>query len=176
VRNISRIILHCSATQPSQDIDAATIRKWHLQRGWKDIGYHYVIRLDGVLEAGRPIASVGAHAKGHNKDSIGICYVGGLDQKGRPYNTMNGRQLDTLKRLVYALCITLNKPLALNGHNEYSSKACPSFSVADTLQELKHWALSYQQRLIDQRPPASLELSQHSSRAACSCGHRKHFS
>jgi N-acetylmuramoyl-L-alanine amidase len=169
VREIKRIVLHCAATKPSQDIDADTIREWHLARGWSDIGYHYVIKLDGIVESGRPLSLMGAHARGHNKNSVGICYIGGLDYKGKPQDTMNGRQVDSFKRLVYALCITLNKPLAIHGHNEFSDKACPSFKVADKFSELQSWALSYQRRFADQRPPAALELTQHSTGHPCPC-------
>lgn len=173
MRKLNRIILHCSATEPGHDIGADVIRTWHKARGWSDIGYHYVIRLNGVIESGRSLDRIGAHVKNHNADSIGICYIGGLDVNGDPANTMNGRQLDSLKRLCYALCVTLNQPLMLHGHNEYSTKACPSFTVADTLEELKSWCASYQRRFIDQRPPASLELTQYSSGAHCTCGNRE---
>jgi len=169
VRDIKRIILHCSATPPGMDIGADTIREWHLHRGWSDIGYHYVIRLDGIIETGRPLNVMGAHVRGHNRNSVGICYVGGVDYNDRPQDTMNGRQRDSFTRLVYALCITLNRSLAIHGHNEFSPKACPSFEVADKFEELRHWSLSYQRRFADQRPPASLECTQHSTGSPCAC-------
>lgn len=176
VRDINRIILHCSATRPDQDIDAAEIRSWHLARGWDDIGYHYVIKLNGVIETGRPLDVIGAHVRGQNRDSIGICYVGGLNDDGNAFDTMTIRQVDSFKRLVYALCVTLNRKLWLHGHNEYSPKACPSFEVAEKFEELKHWACHYQQSFRDQRPPASLELTQYSSRTNCTCGYGEHYS
>lgn len=176
MRDIKRIILHCSATKPSQDIDAATIRGWHLARGWDDIGYHYVIRLDGVIESGRPLSVMGAHVKGHNRDTVGICYVGGLDADGEPYDTMNGRQADSFRRLVYALCVTLNTRLSVHGHNEFSAKACPSFAVSEKFSELHSWASSYQQRFGDQRPPQALELTQYSAGLDCACRNGKHSS
>jgi N-acetylmuramoyl-L-alanine amidase len=172
VRELKRIILHCSATREGQDVDAATIRKWHLARGWSDIGYHYVIKLDGVVEQGRPLHRIGAHTKGHNADSIGICYIGGLDAQGDAMDTMTGRQRDAFQRLCYALCITFHQPFAIHGHNEFSPKACPSFEVADKFEWLRHWCFSYQQRYADQRPPTPLERAQHCARTdrCCGCG------
>ena len=139
MRNINRVILHCSATAEGDDIDADTIRAWHLSRGWSDIGYHYVIRLDGTIESGRPINKIGAHARGQNKDSVGICYVGGLDASGHPKNTMTPEQRTSVNRICRALCHVLNKPLALHGHREYSAKACPSFEVSEVFSSLQDW-------------------------------------
>ena len=139
MRNINRVILHCSATAEGDDIDADTIRAWHLSRGWSDIGYHYVIRLDGTIESGRPINKIGAHARGQNKDSVGICYVGGLDASGHPKNTMTPEQRTSVNRICRALCHVLNKPLALHGHREYSAKACPSFEVSEGFSSLQDW-------------------------------------
>ena len=78
MRKIRKIIIHCSATKEGHDIDAAEIKKWHVEgNGWSDIGYHYVIKLDGTVEEGRPLERSGAHTLNHNFDSIGICYIGG---------------------------------------------------------------------------------------------------
>ena len=137
MREINRIILHCSATREGQDIDAATIKKWHTDpkpegRGWSDIGYHYVIRLDGTIEGGRPIHKAGAHTKGHNDDSIGICYIGGVEEDGKtPKDTMNDCQEAAFKELIYSLRMVWDKHLTLHGHNEFASKACPSFKVSE---------------------------------------------
>ena len=139
MRNIERVILHCSATREGEHFTADTIRAWHLARGWRDIGYHYVVLLDGTVESGRPISDIGAHVKGHNQDSIGICYIGGLDISGHPKNTMTREQKYSIKRLCRSLCITLNKPLTLHGHREYSSKACPSFEIAEEFNGLSKW-------------------------------------
>lgn len=79
MRTITFIIIHCSAIPPYQDSSAETITRWHIARGFKTIGYHYVIRRDGTIENGRPLEQVGAHCQNHNKHSIGICYEGGLD-------------------------------------------------------------------------------------------------
>ena len=79
MRDINKIIIHCSATPEGRDVNTETIRQWHTAKGWSDIGYHYVIELDGSVNMGRDIDRIGAHTKGHNTGSIGICYVGGMD-------------------------------------------------------------------------------------------------
>ena len=84
MRKIDSIIVHCSATKAGQDFTAADIDRWHRERGFNGIGYHYVIRLDGRLEKGREIDLAGAHSKGWNERSVGICYIGGLDENGHP--------------------------------------------------------------------------------------------
>ncbi len=81
------IIIHCSATRAGQDFTAADIDRWHRQRGFRSIGYHFVVRLDGTIEPGRDVALDGAHCTGWNHRSIGICYIGGLDKNGRPADT-----------------------------------------------------------------------------------------
>ena len=96
---MKEIILHCSATKENADFSAADIKKWHLQRGFKNIGYHYVIRLDGTVEAGRKEDEMGAHCLGHNKDSLGICYIGGLDSNGTPKDTRTNEQKKKLVKL-----------------------------------------------------------------------------
>lgn len=132
MRDINRIIIHCSATPEGRDINAATIRDWHVNgNGWSDIGYHYVIKLNGDIEVGRPIDKTGAHVKGHNRDSIGICYVGGADADMNPKDTMNEAQEAAMKELIYSLRMVWDKHLSLHGHNEYASKACPSFKVSE---------------------------------------------
>ena len=92
MRNIDSIIVHCSATKAGQDFTATDIDRWHRERGFNGIGYHYVIRLDGKLEKGRDVALAGAHCKGWNERSVGICYIGGLDENGRPADTRTNAQ------------------------------------------------------------------------------------
>ena len=132
MREINRIILHCSATPEGRDVSTETIRNWHmLDRGWSDIGYHFVVLLDGTIEAGRPLDKAGAHCKGHNADSIGVCYIGGTDADGNPKDTMDGCQEAAIKELIYSLRMVWDKHLTLHGHNEFSDKACPSFKVSE---------------------------------------------
>ena len=78
MRKIDDIIIHCTATAEGRDVSVADIRRWHKARGFVDVGYHYVVYLDGSVHEGRPLAQVGAHCRGHNAHSVGVCYVGGL--------------------------------------------------------------------------------------------------
>ena len=133
MRDLNRIILHCAATPEGREVSLDTIRKWHTDpppqgNGWSDIGYHYVIHLDGLTEIGRPVSIQGAHTSGENEDSIGVCYVGGVDKDLVPKDTMTVQQEISFVELVNSLRLTFGY-LSVHGHNEYSSKACPSFSV-----------------------------------------------
>ena len=137
MREVNRIIIHCSATPESRDIDAAEIKRWHVEeRGWSDIGYHYVIKLNGDIESGRPLDIPGAHVSGHNVDSIGICYVGGIDEDMNPKDTMYKCQEESLRELIYSLRMVWDKHLTIHGHNEYSSKACPGFKVSEKFKDI----------------------------------------
>lgn len=101
-KNISRIFIHCSATREGQDIDAAAIKRWHTSppRNWRDIGYHFVIRLDGTIERGMPENKRGIHVKGYNAGSIGVVYIGGLDAQGKSKDTRTLEQKHAMKALV----------------------------------------------------------------------------
>ncbi len=130
MRVIDTIIIHCAATKPKQDIGAKEIDGWHRQRGFKKIGYHYVIRRDGTVEKGRDNAEVGAHATNHNARSIGICLVGGLDDAGKPANNFTPAQWDALLKLVREVKEAYGvKSEKIIGHNQVSNKACPCFRV-----------------------------------------------
>lgn len=129
MRPLDKIILHCSATREGQHITVDTIRQWHLKRGWKDIGYHFVIYIDGSVHKGRPIEQVGAHTSGQNTGSIGICYIGGVEKDGKtPKDTLNELQETAMVNLIKALREQYGD-MTLHGHNEYAAKACPSFKV-----------------------------------------------
>lgn len=128
IRKIEKIIVHCSATSPSMDIGASVIRKWHVKdRGWSDIGYHYVIKRDGTIEPGRPLDRPGAHTRGHNHNSIGVCWVGGVDDQNNPEDNRTEAQRLELARLVRALALQYDA--TIHGHREFANKACPSFDV-----------------------------------------------
>ena len=129
-KNTSMIILHCSATREGQDIKAATIKQWHKQKGWQDIGYHYVIDLDGTVEQGRKEECVGAHCTGKNSIAIGICYIGGCDKNMRPKDTRTQAQKDALLDLVFLLLQKYHLTIHdVHCHNEFAAKACPSFDI-----------------------------------------------
>ena len=137
MRKINKIIIHCSATPQNRKVSVNTIRKWHLQRGFNDIGYHYVIHLDGKISVGRPIEKVGAHCAYENRGSIGICYVGGMtkDMK-KPKDTRTQAQKDSLIKLMHQLIYKYNKDMTIHGHNEYANKACPCFNVQEEYANL----------------------------------------
>jgi len=138
LRNINKIIIHCSATPEGRDVSMETIKKWHTEDfKWSDIGYHFVIELDGSLRKGRALSKVGAHAKGHNRDSIGICYVGGVDANMEPKDTRTEAQKDMLEDIVFVLAHAYGVAKEnIKGHNEVSSKSCPSFNVREWVKTL----------------------------------------
>jgi len=128
MRYIDKIIVHCSATPEGRDVSAATIDDWHKQRGWSGIGYHYVVSLDGTIEYGRDINKTGAHVKGHNKGSIGLCYVGGVDSDMNPKDTRTDEQKESLLLLIKTLK-KMHPEAEVYGHRDFSTKACPSFDA-----------------------------------------------
>jgi len=130
MRAIKKIIVHCSATREGQDIGIDTIREWHVNdRGWSDIGYHYVIELDGAVKIGRQVERTGAHTVGHNADSIGICYIGGVESDGiTPKDTRTDSQKLSLLNLITVLK-SMYPDAIVYGHRDFSTKACPSFDA-----------------------------------------------
>lgn len=104
------------------------IRKWHLQRGFQDIGYHWVIYQDGSVHMGRTESKIGAHVAGHNKNSIGVCYVGGIGADGKAVDTRTPQQKAALLTLLKVLH-TKYPGATVHGHNEFANKACPCFNV-----------------------------------------------
>lgn len=128
MRKITEIIVHCSATEHNENYGVAQIRKWHMTKGWKDCGYHYVIKLDGTIEIGRPIEQIGAHCKGHNRNSIGICYIGGL-YNSRPCDTRTTFQRNALRSLIKRLHVEYPSIISVEGHRVYANKACPCFDA-----------------------------------------------
>lgn len=144
MRKITHIVIHCSATRanigagltlPGEDIGAEEIRRWHVRdRGYSDIGYHYVIRRDGLVEKGRSLERAGAHVKGRNSNSIGICLVGGLDARGRAENNYEAAQWASLRALLVGLKQRFPRALIL-GHRDFPNvaKECPCF-------EARKWA------------------------------------
>ena len=129
-RSVSFAVIHCSATFPNQRVTIQDIDHWHRQRGFDGIGYHYYITVDGLIWIGRPLSRIGAHCKGYNAHSIGICYEGGLDENGRPCDTRTLVQKAALVALLNKLRETFPK-LTVVGHNALNPhKACPCFNAA----------------------------------------------
>ena len=128
-RRIDKIIVHCSATPEGKDYSIDTIRKWHLQRGFSDIGYHYIIYRDGSIHTGRDESVIGAHCKGHNSNSIGVCYIGGVAADGKtPKDTRTNEQRQSLLKLLKELKVKYPKA-SIHGHRDFANKACPSFDA-----------------------------------------------
>ena len=131
MRRINRIIIHCSATPENREVTVSQITRWHRDRGFRTIGYHWVVYADGTIHPGRPESEMGAHCYGQNLHSIGICYVGGLDAKTlKPKDTRTVAQRMALRKLVKEL--QEKYPGAtVHGHKEFAAKACPCFEIAD---------------------------------------------
>ena len=154
------IIIHCSATRAGQDFTATDIDRWHRQRGFRSIGYHFVIRLDGTIEPGRDVALDGAHCTGWNHRSIGICYIGGLDRNGRPADTRTEAQREALVRLVEDLRLVFPSLKQVIGHRDTSTdlngdgiispdeyiKSCPCFDVK--AEFIQYYSTIYNQHFI----------------------------
>lgn len=135
---ISEIILHCSATKEGKEFSIKDIDKWHRDRGFKKVGYHYVIKLDGTIEKGREENEIGAHCTNHNNKSIGICYIGGLDDNGKPKDTRTQLQKDSLNNLVKDLMKKYGLKLEdVHGHYEFANKACPCFKIESFRKEIE---------------------------------------
>ena len=140
-RNIKYIAIHCAATPPSMDVGRERIKKWHLDRGFVDVGYHFIIKRDGSIDKGRDldgdgfvIEEIGAHARGVNSVSIGICWVGGVAESNKKTAEDNRtkEQLATMKQLVKELAAQYPDAI-IQGHRDFPgvSKSCPSFDVAN---------------------------------------------
>ena len=123
MRELNKIIIHHSWTPAGMDIGVEEIRRWHLERGWQDIGYHYVLRRNGGIETGRPVEIQGAHTRGQNRDSIGICIVG-----GKPEVNFTKLQWSLLSTLVAELMFEHNI-YEVGGHRDYAASKCPGFDV-----------------------------------------------
>lgn len=129
MRKLSSIIVHCSDTKKNMNTTVDDIRRWHVkERGWDDIGYHYVIHRDGSVMVGRDIEKAGAHARGHNGHSVGVCLVGGRSDKGTPLFNYTDSQMYALSDLIEDL-MSEHGELKVMGHNDVSNKACPCFDV-----------------------------------------------
>jgi N-acetylmuramoyl-L-alanine amidase len=138
MRHVTEIIVHCSATRPEWMGTAPTadkvreIRRWHVSdRGWKDIGYHYLIDRNGTVATGRPVEQVGAHVQGHNTGTIGVCLIGGhgSSETDRFDQHFTAAQDKSLRTLLADLKRKFPGVSKITGHNQYAAKACPGFDV-----------------------------------------------
>lgn len=135
-RQIDEIIVHCSATREGRDFSAADIRRWHVaDRHFSDIGYHFVVRIDGSIEAGRPLRRPGAHCRAHNRRSVDVCYIGGLDRNGHPADTRTAAQRASLLALLTILRRAFPHA-SIHGHHDFAPKACPCFPATSEYSSL----------------------------------------
>lgn len=137
MRTISEIIIHCTDTPEGRDVTVADITRWHKANGWRTIGYHYVVYRDGSVHAGRPESETGAHCRGHNAHSIGVCYVGGhaADNPKKYTDTRTPAQRSALIDLLIRL--RRKYPTArIYGHRDFAAKACPCFDARREYVEL----------------------------------------
>jgi hypothetical protein len=129
MKKIDEIIVHCADTGVNQSFSIDDVRRWHVEeRGWSDVGYHYYIRLNGEIEKGRPVFKSGAHCKGRNQDTIGVCFEGGKLSDGSKWTGPLAAQLPAFEKLRDSLFVVFGE-LKISGHYEYSSKSCPNFDV-----------------------------------------------
>tara|TARA_R110001592_G_scaffold5408_5_gene29802 strand:- start:6927 stop:7337 length:411 start_codon:yes stop_codon:yes gene_type:complete len=136
MRQINKLIVHCSATREGQNVTVDTIRDWHLARGWTDIGYHFYIDVEGNIQKGRDIAKIGAHTKGQNRNSIGICYCGGVEVDGKtPKDTRTEEQKNSLLAVLRTLKAMYPKAI-IHSHRDYANKACPSFDATSEYENI----------------------------------------
>ncbi len=138
MRKINKIIIHCTATPEGRDVSIDEVRRWHVEeRGWRDVGYHFLVRLDGTVEEGRPIEMTGAHTRSHNWDSIGIAYAGGMSKDmTEPKDTRSDAQKDALVDLICQLHDCYGG--TVYGHRDFSEKACPSFDAKTEYENISN--------------------------------------
>lgn len=136
-RNINKIIVHCTATPEGRMETVDSIRRMHKANGWADIGYHYVVYLDGSIHEGRSANLVGAHCEGYNANSIGVVYVGGVDKRMKEKDTRTDAQKDALIKLLKDLRRIYPKA-KIYGHRDLDKKgkACPSFDAKDEYKNI----------------------------------------
>ena len=137
MRKIDKIILHCTATPEGRQVTVADVTAWHKERGFRTIGYHYLVYLDGTVVRGRREEEIGAHCLGQNAGSIGVCYVGGLEKDARtPADTRTPAQRKALRALVAELCRRF-PGAEVHGHREFAAKACPCFDARAEYKSLE---------------------------------------
>jgi N-acetylmuramoyl-L-alanine amidase len=152
------IIIHCAATKPRQDIGVRTIHGWHLDRGIYSnrgpSGYHFVIRRSGLVELGRDMRAIGAHALGYNDESVGVCLVGGVNNKLEPEDNFTDDQFASLKALVVMLKLVFPSAVLCPHNMVNAMKACPSFDVYE-------WQKTIDSTTDELRAKALLEAWEH---------------
>ena len=137
-RFVHSIIWHCFDTKTNQNFGVKDVEKWHIERGFSEIGYHKVIRLDGTVEDGRDLDKMGAHCLGVNKDTLGFAFEGGLNPDGSPWFAPTDKQMKAAKELVYEMEVEYQKTFNHFGHYQFSkTKSCPNFDICILTDYLK---------------------------------------
>lgn len=128
---ITHIVIHYSATYEDQNLTVKDIDKMHKARGWKGVGYHWIIRRDGVVERGRPESQVGAHVGGQNTGKIGICAIGGTNRKTGPNVGVDNRTPAQIKAQINLIreCLKRYPGAKVLGHRDLAPTQCPGFDV-----------------------------------------------
>ncbi len=135
-RVIKEIIVHCSATPEGKDFTVEDVRRWHKQQGWSDIGYHYVIGRHGEKWTGRNVDVSGAHCEGHNRNSIGVCYIGGLDETGKKAKDTRTLQQKAVMLSLLTDLKRLYPQAKIYGHRDFARKDCPSFDAKNEYKNI----------------------------------------
>ncbi len=134
-RTIKEIIVHCTATKEGRETTVEEVTQWHKANGWDTIGYHYMVYIDGSIHEGRDVDKKGAHCYGHNSRSIGVCYVGGLDEYGKSKDTRTEEQKTALVELLTKLRALYPKA-KIYGHRDFAAKDCPCFDAKTEYQNI----------------------------------------
>ena len=148
MRPITEIIVHCSDTRAGMNFTADDIKRWHREKGYRTIGYHYVVDLDGMVEVGRPVEQIGAHCKYHNTHSIGVCYIGGQDAQGRHVDTRTDEQKRAMRTLLSSLVRKYHAPIY--GHRDFRPRDCPCFDARSEYADLYQNILDEQRKEINE--------------------------
>ena len=148
MRTITEIIVHCSDTEEGENFHAADIDRWHREKGWKRIGYHFVVDLDGLIETGRPVEMIAAHCKYHNARSIGVCYIGGKDAEGRHVDTRTVEQKRAMRTLLSSLVRQYHA--RIYGHRDFAARDCPCFDARTEYADLYQNILDEQRKEINE--------------------------
>ena len=135
-REVTLLVVHCSATRCDRHFSVEALRRSHLARGFADIGYHFYITRDGEIHRGRALEKIGAHCRNHNAHSVGVCYEGGLDANGKPKDTRTLEQKGALLALLRELKRQFPKALVVGHRDLNPMKGCPCFDAVKEYAEI----------------------------------------
>lgn len=152
-RAVSRVFIHCSASDHAHHDDVSVIKDWHVRgRGWSDVGYHYFITKAGVVQAGRPLEQVPAAQSSHNTGTIAIC-LHGLEERN-----FTQAQFKALRNLCSEINEAYDGNVTFHGHNEVAAKACPVFDYRAVLRLDRQGYLNGSRTKEPSNAPASKPL------------------